>query len=85
MPQEFVAGVELPRTVHLDIDAETVKKLVIDQEVSISIKGVVKSLNIPPDLPDENDLASFSVRITKQTVEGRNVFAELADETDEED
>ncbi len=80
-----VAGVELPRTVHLDIDAETVKKLAIDQEVSISIKGVVKSLNIPTDLPDEDNLASFSVRIIKQTVEGRNVFAELADETDEED
>ncbi len=85
MTHGFAAGVELPRMVHLDIDAETVKKLVIDQEVSISIKGVVKSLNIPPDLPDENDLASFSVRITKQTGEGRNGFAELADEADVED
>ncbi len=80
-----VAGVELPRTVHLDIDAETVKKLAIDQEVSVVLKGVVKSLHIPPDLPDEDNLASFSIRITKQTVEGRNVFAELADEADEED
>ena len=85
MAHEFAAGVETPKTVTLDLDIELLKRLKIGQEVAISLKGVVRSLHTPPDLPDESNPASFSIRITKQSVQGLNEFAELAEDADEED
>ncbi len=85
MSHEFVAGVETPKTVTLGLEAKLLRRLKIGQVVAVSLKGVVHSLHISPDLPDVNAPASFSVLITKQTIQGLNEFGLLVDDTDEED
>ena len=84
MTHEFVEGVETPKVVTLDLDIEFLKRLKIGQEISILLKGVVRSLHTPPDLPDESNPASFSIRITKQTIQGLNDFGLLVEDEDEE-
>ncbi len=85
MSHEFIAGVETPKTVTLDVEAKLLRRLKVGQVVAISIKGVVHSLNIPPDLPDAGGSASVSIRITEQRIQGLNEFSLLIEDADEED
>ncbi len=85
MSHEFIAGVEAPKTVTLDVEAKLLRRLKVGQVVAISIKGVVHSLNIPPDLPDAGGSASVSIRITEQRIQGLNEFSLLIEDADEED
>ncbi len=85
MSHEFIAGVETPKTVTLDVEAKLLRRLKVGQVIAISIKGVVHSLNLPPDLPDAGGSASVSTRITEQRIQGLNEFSLLIEETGEED
>lgn len=70
----------------LDISVEDVKALKIGQEIEVTIKGSVGMLSVPPDGVSEHAPPELGIRVASKTIQGKNVFADLAeDEDDEED
>lgn len=82
---ELVEGSDTPETIVLDLTDEDVKKFKIGQKVVVTIKGSVGMLSVPPQGSSEEFPSEMGIRMTSKTIVGSNVFAELAEDDDEEE
>lgn len=82
---ELVEGSDHPETIVLDLTDEEVKSFKIGQKIVVTIKGSVGMLSVPPEGSSKELPADMGIRITDRSIKGLNVFAELAEDADEED
>lgn len=82
---ELHEGSDHPETILLDLTDEEVKKFKIGQKIVVTIKGSVGMLSVPPQGSSKDMPADMGIRITDRSIKGLNVFAELAENGDEED
>ena len=70
----------------VEISESEVKELNVGQVITVTIKGSVGMLQVPPDGTTEAEPPLLGIRVESKTIKGSNVFAELsADDDDEED
>ena len=81
---ELHEGSDRPETIVLDLTDEQVKAFKIGQKIVVTIKGSVGMLNVSPQGSSEENPAELGIRITDRSINGLNVFAELAEDEDEE-
>lgn len=82
---ELHEGSDKPETVVLDLSDDEIKKFRIGQKITITIKGSVGMLQVPPDGSSKEYPAEMGVRMTDKKIVGSNQFAELAEDDDEEE
>lgn len=82
---ELVEGSSHPETIVLDLSDEEVKKFKVGQKIVVTIKGSVGMLSVPPQGSSKEMPADMGIRITDRSIRGMSVFAELAEDADEED
>ncbi len=82
---ELVEGSDSPETIVLDLSDEEVKQFKIGQKIVVTIKGSVGMLSVPPQGSSKDVPADIGIRITDRSIRKTNVFAELAEDADEED
>lgn len=82
---ELSDGSDAPETITLDMSDEAIKKLKIGQKVQITIKGSVGMLQVPPNGSSVDDPALMGIRMTSKDIKGFNEFAELSEDTEDED
>lgn len=75
------------QSIHLDVeDEELLASLSINDEVTVTVKGRIKSISAPRKFEgeDEEFPGDISIEIDKRTIKkGRNAFTEMTE--DEED
>jgi len=82
---ELHEGSDTPETIVLDLTDKEVQAFKIGQKVVVTIKGSVGMLNVPPQGSSEGAPAEMGIRITDQSIKGLSVFAELAEDGDEDE
>ena len=82
---ELHEGSDNPETVVLDLTDEEIKKFKIGELITITIKGSVGMLRVPPEGSSEEFPAEIGIRMTSKKIVGSNAFAELAADEDEGD
>ena len=79
---ELREGSDHPEVVVLDLTDEEIKKFKVGQKITITIKGSVGMLRVPPEGSSEEFPAEMGVRMTSKKIVGSNEFAELAEDED---
>ena len=80
---ELGEGSERPETVVLDLSDEEIKRFRIGQKVTVTIKGSVGMLSVPPEGTSKDFPAEMGIRMTDKRIVGSNEFAELAEDDEE--
>ena len=83
--KELHEGSDHTETIMLDLTDAEVKKFKIGEKITITIKGSVGLLSVPPDGSSKDFPAEIGIRMTDKKIVGSNEFAELAEDADEED
>ena len=81
---ELHEGSDKPEVVVLDLTDEEIKKFKVGEKITVTIKGSVGMLEVPPDGSSEEFPAIMGVRMTSKKIVGSNEFAELAADEDED-
>lgn len=81
---ELHEGSDHPETIVLDLSDEEIKRFKVGQKVTITIKGSVGMLQVPPQGSSKEFPAEMGVRMVDKKIVGSNVFAELAEDDEEE-
>ena len=82
---ELRGGSDHIETVVLDLSDEEIKRFRVGQKITITIKGSVGMLRVPPEGSSEEYPAEMGVRMTSKKIAGSNEFAELAEDAEEEE
>ncbi len=82
---ELAEGSDHTETIVMDLSDEEVKKFKIGQLITVTIKGSVGMLSVPPQGSSKEFPSEMGIRITSKGIVGSNVFAELSEDDDEED
>ena len=75
---------DLPEAMTIEISEEEVSSLNVGQKVEVTIRGSVGMLQVPPGGTKEGP-PLMGVRVSDKRVRGRNAFADLAEDEDEEE
>lgn len=73
-----------PEAMVFDITDDEVKRFKVGQMVTITIKGSVGLLQVPPDGSSKEFPAEMGVRMVEKKIVGSNVFADLAEDSDDD-
>jgi hypothetical protein len=76
-------GSDHTETLTVDLDEDQIKQLRIGEKITLTVKGSVGMLQVPPEGTSENDPPILGIRVTSKSVEGSNVFADLVEDNDE--
>ena len=79
---ELHEGSDRPETIVLDLTDKEIKEFKVGEKVTITIKGSVGMLRVPPEGSSEEFPAEMGIRMTSKEIEGSNVFAKLAEDED---
>jgi hypothetical protein len=82
---ELTEGSDTPETIVLDLTDAEVKKFKVGQKITVTIKGSVGMLSVPPQGSSKDFPAEMGIRMTDKTIRGSNVFAELSEDHEEEE
>lgn len=80
---ELSEGSDIPETITLDLSDEEIKKLRLGQKVTVTIKGSIGMLEVPPNGSSRDAPARIGIRMTSKDIQGFNEFAELSEDEDE--
>ena len=68
----------------VDVPTDKIKDFRIGQEITMTVKGSVGMMSVPPDGLQEGEQPEMGIRVTSKTIEGMNAFEELAMDKDED-
>ena len=70
-------------TLTVDLTSSQIKKLRIGEKITLTVKGSVGMLQVPPEGTSEHAPPILGIRVSSKTIIGSNVFADLAEDDDE--
>lgn len=68
----------------VELTKKEIKQFKIGEKITITLKGSVGLLEIPPGGATDNMPPTLGIRIDSKKVEGSNMFAELSADEDED-
>lgn len=76
---------KLKEALTIEVSESEVKEFRVGQVITVTIKGSVGMLQVPPDGTTDADPPLLGIRVDSKSIKGSNVFAELSADDDEDD